>query len=235
VNTELLEPTSALNFLHLVSNRLASADPLHEVLDEIVGFVTDLVNCDSCLIYLVEGKNLVLQASKNAHPELVGNLRIAASSGITGWVAENVEPVILNDNAANDPRFRLVPELPEDSFAAFLSIPVLSRGRVVGVINVQHREPHEFTPREIKLISTVGHLVGSGIEVARLEEEVTQLSDRLESRKLVERAKGVLQRDLRLTEEEAYVMIQKQARQRRRSMREISHAILLSDELRRAQ
>lgn len=234
VNTELHEP-NALNFLHSVSNRIASADPLHEVLNEIVDFVSELVSCDSCFVFLNEGKSLVLRASRNAHPELLDSLQIEAGTGITGWVAENGEPVILRAEASKDPRFRRVPELPEDTFEAFLSIPILSRGRVVGVLNVQHRAPHDFTPREIKLISTIGHLVGAAIELARLEEEVSQLSDRLESRKHVEKAKGVLQRDLGLTEEEAYAAIQKQARQRRKSMREISQAILLSDELRRKQ
>ncbi len=47
----------------------------------------------------------------------------------------------MSQNAAQDPRFRLFNELPEDSYEAFLSVPLLSRGRVVGVINLQHRRP----------------------------------------------------------------------------------------------
>ena len=69
--------------------------------------------------------------------------------------------------------------------------------------------------------------------MARLENEVTQLSDKLATRKIVERAKGVMQRELSITEEEAYSIIQKQARQRRKSMKEVSEAILLADELKK--
>src|SRR5262249_21014444 len=102
------------------------------------------------------------------------------------------------------------------------------------LINGANRDPCVFSPREVKAVSTIGHLVGAAIEMARLENEVTQLSDKLATRKLVERAKGVMQRELSITEEEAYAMIQKQARQRRKSMKEISEAILLADELKKA-
>ena len=51
---------------------------------------------------------------------------------------------------------------------------------------------------EIQLISTIGFLVGAEVELARLEEENSQLSEELESRKIVERGKGILQRDLRI-------------------------------------
>lgn len=230
---DLTEPTHTLNFLHDVSTRIAAADPLHEVLDEIVEFVSDLVSCDSCFIYVKEAHELVLRASKNSHPEVLDRLKLTVGEGITGWVAENNEAVVLTERAWQDKRFQKFIELPEDSFEAFLSIPVSSRGNVVGVVNVQHRDPYSFTPREIKIISTLGHLVGAAIERERLEGEVSELNDKLAARKLVERAKGVIQRELGITEEEAYSILQKQARQRRKSMKEISEAILLADEMRR--
>jgi uroporphyrinogen-III synthase len=83
------------------------------------------------------------------------------------------------------------------------------------------------------LISTIGFLVGAEIEMARLESENVHLSEKLETRKLVERAKGILQRELKITEEEAYLTIQRQSRQRRKSMKEVSEAIVLSEDVRR--
>lgn len=98
---------------------------------------------------------------------------------------------------------------------------------------MQHRLPHIYRPRQIRLISTIGFLVGAIIELARLESENLQLAEELETRKLVERAKGILQRDLKLTEEEAYLTLQRESRQRRRPMKDVADAILLSDDLRR--
>jgi len=223
-----------LEFLHELGSRIAAADPLHEVLNRVVEFATSIVRCDACLIYVLQGEKLVLRASKIPHAELVGNLDLQLGQGITGWVAEHREPVSIAKNAAGDARFKAFKDLPEDRFEAFLSVPLLSRGKLVGVINVQHRKPHEHTQREIQLLSTIGFLVGAEIEMARLEMEREELSDRLETRKVVDRAKGILQRDLKIDEESAYAALRKQSRQKRRSMRELAEAIVLSDELRRA-
>ncbi|MSO45468.1 MAG: GAF domain-containing protein [Acidobacteria bacterium] len=87
-----------------------------------------------------------------------------------GRVAEHQEPVVVSHHASKDPRFQMFQDLPEDSFEAFLSVPVVSRGTLVGVINVQHRQPHTHSRREIQLISMIGFLVGAEIEMARLEE-----------------------------------------------------------------
>src|SRR6202158_941378 len=222
-----------VEFLHKMASSMASADPLQGILAHIVDFATAVVSCDSCFPYALEDGELILRASKNAHADVVDRLKLRLGQGITGWVAEHGEPVAVALNASQDPRFQLFKDLPEDKFEAFLSVPVRCRGRIVGVINLQNREPHEYSEREIRLISTIGFLVGAEIEMARLESENVHLSEKLETRKLVERAKGILQRELKLTEEEAYLTIQRQSRQRRKSMKEVSEAIVLSEDVRR--
>lgn len=222
-----------IDFLHDISSRMAAADPLHEVLAQIVEFASALVKCDSCFVYVVEDDELVLRASKNPHAEVVDRLKLKIGQGITGWVAEHREPVAVSNNAYQDVRFKLFNELPEDRYEAFLSVPILSRGRAVGVINVQHRQPHTYTRRQIRTISTIGFLVGAEIEVARLESANSQLIQQLETRKLLERAKGILQRDLKIDEEQAYLALQRQSRQKRRSLKEIAEAVVLGEEIRR--
>ena len=215
-------------FLHGIASRMAAEVDFDDILNEVVDFATAVVKCDSCFVYLLEGDELVLRASKNSHPEAVGKLKLKLGQGITGWVAKHRQPVVVVHNAALDPRFRFFNELPEDRFEAFLSVPLLSRGRVVGVINLQNIAAHNYTEREISLVSTVGFLVGAEIEMARLEKEKSQLADRLEVRKLVERAKGILQRDLKISEAEAYLMLQRQSQHRRKSMKDIAEAVTLS-------
>lgn len=227
------QESSPFEFLHELGSRIAAADPLHAVLERVVDFVSSVVKCDACLVYVLEGEKLVLRGSKLPHAGVVDTLGLPLGQGITGWVARHHEPVAIPGHAASDARFKLFTELPEDRFEAFLSVPILSRGKLVGVINVQHRREHHHTEREIRLISTIGFLVGAEVEMARLETERTALSEKLETRKSVERAKGILQRDLKLDEETAYAMLRKQSRQKRRSMREIAEAVILSDELRR--
>src|ERR1700743_843344 len=156
-------------FLHEIGSRMAAADPFHAVLERVVDFVSTVVMCDSCFVYVLEGEKLVLRASKNPHADLVDQLDLQLGQGITGWVAMHQQPVAIASQASSDPRFKMFNDLPEDHFEAFLSVPILCRGKLVGVINVQHRKPHHHSARQVRLISTVGVLVGAELEMGRLE------------------------------------------------------------------
>ena len=215
-------------FLQGIANRISSAVPFHEVLTQVVEFVTSVVECDSCFVYVLEGDELVLRASKNPHPEVVDRLKLKVGQGITGWVAQHRQPVSVPCNAGRDSRFQFFNELPEDRYESFLSLPLLSRGRTVGVVNVQNRLPHVYSEREIRMIFMVGFLVGAEIEMACLEQEKSQLVSRLELRKVLDRAKGILQQEMGISEPEAYQVLQRQSQQRRKTMKEIAEAIILS-------
>lgn len=233
MNSEIanaLTDTSEVDLVHLVTSRIADADALNETLTRIVDFICAIIRCDSCFVYVVEGQKLVLRASMNPHAEVIGQLRLRFGQGITGWVAENLKPVVISDKAFSDLRFEFFKELPEDRYEAFLSVPVLCRKRLVGVISMQHRKPHIHTEREIKLISTIGFLVGADIEMARLKTANQKLIEQLETRKIVERAKGILQRSLGIGEEEAYLRIQGNGRRLRKPMKEIAEEIILNDQ-----
>jgi uroporphyrinogen-III synthase len=224
-----------IDFLHEISSRLASADSFHMVLNRIVEFVVSVIPCDSCFIWVLDDDKLILRASKNPHADLVDQLGVQFGQGITGWVAQHREPVAISSNASNDPRFKAFRNLPEDHFEALLSTPILCASKVVGVINLQHRLGYKHSEHEIRLLSLLGFLVGAEIERARLESENVELTGRLETRKAVDRAKGILQRDLNMTEDEAYRAMQTESRQRRKSMREIAEAVILGEELRKSQ
>lgn len=220
-----------IEVLHEIGERIAASDPLYTVLKLVVDFVASVVKCDSCFVYVLEGDELILRASKNPHAEAVNRLKLRVGQGITGWVAEHKKPVAIAGKASLDPRFQSFHELPEDRFEAFLSVPILCRDKLVGVINVQHRDPHVYNQREMHLISTIGFLVGPEIELVRLDGENLRLSELSEARRLVETAQKTLARNLRITEGDAYELLQKESRGRRRSMKEIADAVLIADEI----
>jgi uroporphyrinogen-III synthase len=222
-----------LLLLNQMASRMSAAVPMNEVLGDVVEFVSTVVKCDSCMIYVLKGADLVMRASKTPRPEIIDRLSLKSGQGITGWVARHMEPVVIARGAYNDPRFQLFNELPEDRFEAFLSVPIASGGRHVGVINVQNRAEHSYSKREIGLIATLGFLVGAEVERARLESENLHLSDRLEARKIIERAKGILQRNWNVCEDDAHRTLQRESQQRRKSMREVAEAIILSEDLMR--
>ena len=229
------EEVSDIDLLHDIGSRMAAADPFHEVLDRIIEVVSAAVRCDSCFIYVLDKDKLVLRASKNPHEDVVDQLEIAVGQGVTGWVAEHRQTVALPAKAWTDPRFASFIDLPEDRFQAFLAVPILCRGKLVGVINLQHREPHNHSRREVRLVTMIGYLVGAEIELARMEYEKSQLTDQLETRKVMERAKGLLQRELNIDEEAAYLMLQKQSRQKRKPLRDVAEAVILMADMKRSK
>jgi len=171
-----------IEFLHELGKRLSAA-PLPQVLAQVVRFVADFVKCDSCFIYTLDGRELTLRASQNPHAESLDRLSIRVGQGITGWVAQHRKTVAIPRKAYEDSRFKSFSELPEDRFEAFLSVPLMCRERFIGVINIQHRQPHFHSRRDIQLITVIGYLVAAEVELARLEAENWKYSRELRTRK----------------------------------------------------
>jgi len=141
---------------------------LQDVLQGVVSLVVEFAQCDSCLIYLLDGDELVLCASNTPHPSTIGKVRMRRNEGLTGWVASERRLLAISREAYKDPRFKAFGELPEDTYEAFLSAPVIARNRVVGVINVQHRQPHQHTGSEMEVLTTVGEQIGCVLLLARM-------------------------------------------------------------------
>lgn len=235
-----MEPQVTL--LHRISNIVSSDRSLDEMLGEIIGLTVQVTDCDACLVYLIEkdSGDIVLRASQVPHADDLGILRMKMGEGVTGWVAEHKSVVALSSHAAADHRFKRFPALVEDTYEAFLSVPLVSAGEIIGVINVHHKEPHEHTPEVIGLVTFIGEQMGGAIirailaeQNARLLEETQEMKRQLETRKVVERAKGILQQRYKLSEEEAYLRLRNESRRLRRPMKDLAEAIILAEDLAR--
>lgn len=187
----------------------------------------------ACLVYLPDyaTDEIVLNASQLLHAGEIGHVHIRMGEGVTGWVAEHKSVVSLSRNYFVDSRFKNFSALIEDTYEAFLSVPLVNGGEVIGVLNVHHKEPHVHTADEISPISFLGEQMGGAIayselaaDYSKLREETLQIREQLEVRKLTERAKGILQERFNLSEREAYQRL-------RKPLRAIVEAVLLVEEL----
>ena len=159
-----LENTEAqLRLVQRISRFMARDLHLGEALEQVVSHVVEFMECDSCLLYVAIDKDLVLVASNNPQPGTIGNVRLKLGEGLTGWVAQQRRLLSVSKEAYMDPRFKLFTDLPEDTYEAFLSAPLVSRNRMMGVINVQHKEGHEHSSDEIALVTFVGEQMGGVI------------------------------------------------------------------------
>jgi len=158
-----------LTLLQKISRCMVRPMGLQEALDGVVTLVVDFMECDSCLLYVLDGGELVLRASNRPQTPAVGKVKLALSEGLTGWVAREKRLLSISREAYHDPRFKFFSDLPEDTFEAFLSAPIISRRGVEGVINVQHRDPHPHSGMEMELLTTVGEQVGCLLMLSRSE------------------------------------------------------------------
>lgn len=179
---QLRQKKDEVHLLHRLSETVSGTLDLDTVLRHLVEMVADVTKADACLLYLLnaERKELVLRASKDPHPKLIGRITLEMGEGITGWVARERAAVTIARNASEDPRFKLFHNLPEDRHQAFLSMPIIHHDRVIGVINLQHKRPHQHQPNEIAMVETIARHAGAAIENARLYASMKEKARQVE-------------------------------------------------------
>lgn len=226
---------SEVALLHQISAIVSSELTLDQMLGQLLGITVQAATCDACLVYLFDSETseIVLRASQVPHAKALGKLRMKMGEGITGWVAEHKAVVALSSNASADPRFKRFPSLVEDTYQSFISVPLVSGGDLVGVVNVHFRDQHEASPDLIATLTFIGEQMGGAVAKTmlaeanqRLIEEALEMKRQLEARKLIERAKGILMQRHGLTEEESYLRLRNDSRRSRRPMRDLAHRII---------
>lgn len=160
-----------LRLFQRISRYMIRDQPLEEALQGVVSMVVEFMECDSCLLYVLDRGELILRASNTAQSSVLGKLKLALSEGLTGWVARERRLLAISREAYHDTRFKAFSDLPEDTYEAFLSAPIVSRRGVEGVINVQHRNPHAHSGFEMELLTTVGEQVGCLLLLAQIPKQ----------------------------------------------------------------
>jgi GAF domain-containing protein len=174
---------SQVALLHRISSIVSSDQDLESVLKELVSLAMNVTHSDACLVYLIDHSTneVVLRASQLPHDAEIGKVRLKMGEGITGWVAVHNSVVALGKNATQDARFKAFSSLQEDTYQAFLSVPLVNSGELIGVINVHHSEPHQHSSDEVAMVTFIGEQMGGRIGRARLAEQSQSAVRRLET------------------------------------------------------
>jgi len=179
---KLEQKEQELRILHEVAKDISSNLELKELLSRIVTMIMNLVTADSCLIYLYDRQNdeLILTASSKPKEKSIGRVRLKIGEGVTGWAAKEKRPVVLPKEAYKDQRFKTFSSLEEDKYQAFMSIPILSKDEVVGVMNIRNMEAHNYPEHQVNLLFTVSRYLGSAIHNTIIYEEVIRKAKQLD-------------------------------------------------------
>ena len=165
---------------HIIEVTSADLD-VGEVSQRVAGLVTAATRSDVCFVHLVdeELRRVVLAGATPPFDEQVGSVQLALGEGIAGWVAKNAEPAVVPDKW-KDSRYRYIPELRGQDFTSMVSVPMLVRGRVVGVLNVHSRAARNYGEGDLALLTQVASLMARAIENARLYRRLAEREEMLE-------------------------------------------------------
>ena len=171
-----------LKILHEVAKDISSNLELKELLNRIISMIMNFITADSCLIYLYDRQDdeLILTASSKPKEKSIGRVKLKIGEGVTGWAAKEKRPVVLPKEAYKDQRFKTFSSLEEEKYEAFMSIPILSKDEVIGVMNVRNMEVHRYPEYQVNLLFTVSRYLGSAIHNAIIYEDVIRKAKQLD-------------------------------------------------------
>ncbi|MGE5487531.1 MAG: ANTAR domain-containing protein [bacterium] len=228
----------ALELAYRVSAIVSSSAALDRIVSQVICLVAKAAACDACVVFqsAAEGGDVTIYASRAPHESEPARVVLAATDCEPAWMAAPPAVLAIERRASGDARFRPVEGFVDAGHEALLSVPLAAGGTALGLVNVHDREPRAYTPAEVAMLTFVGEQLGLAIsasllacEASRLREETLRLQSELETRKLLERAKGIVQRDYGISEEEAYLRLRAESRRTRRRLREIAEAVILAD------
>lgn len=163
-----------LNDLRRIAHSFAQEPSLDVALAALAHNIKECLNTDCCSIYLAEAEQTILRlkATDGLNPLAVDQTYMRFDEGLTGWVAQREEPIKVH-NAKKHPRFKDFPDVQEESFSAFLGVPIIHRREVLGVITIQQSKARFFDREEEAFLVTLSAQLASSIAnvSARLQSE----------------------------------------------------------------
>jgi signal transduction protein with GAF and PtsI domain len=217
-----------------ISAAISSDQYIEDVLKLIVAVTANVMDSKVCSLWLIDERenNLKVRATQTMNKEYLKERSLKLGEGVVGYVAQNDKPALILD-VLKEPRYKEKELAKKMNLRSMISVPMRVKDKVVGVINCYTSYLHQFTKTELDLLTTVANQAAICIENTELMVRSKVIQEELESRKLVERAKGILMRDYGLMEDEAFNRIRKKSMDSRRSMREIAEAIILASEVKK--
>ena len=225
------EQTEALS---KISKAISSDLYLEDILKLIVTVTAQVMDSKICSLMLLDekSKKLFIRATQSISEDYTKKPPLCIGEGIAGKVAKENKAMAISDiNREEEYKYKEIAK--KEGLRSLLCIPLSVKGRVIGVIDCYTSYPHEFSKMEINMLTSVANQAAVAIENTELMVKTKVIQEELETRKLVERAKDILMKRLKLSGEEAYRRIQKQSMNTRKSMREMAEAVILTEELER--
>jgi signal transduction protein with GAF and PtsI domain len=225
-----------LGTLSKISKAITSDLYLEDILKLIVNLTANVMDAKICSLWLLddESQDLKIRATQAMSEEYLKERALKVGEGIVGLVAKDKKPIVIYD-VLEDKRYKEKTLARKEKLSSMLSVPMMVKRKVIGVLNVYTVTPYKFSKSDIVLLSTVANQAAVAIENTELMVKTKVIQEELETRKKVERAKGILMKEHKFDEDDAYKLLRKSSMDKRVSMKEIADAIILSHEIRHSK
>jgi len=226
------EEKQLLKGLLEISKAISSDLYLEDILKLIVTVTAQVMKSKICSIMLIDEKTneLKMYATQSMNELYNTKKPIKVGEGVVGKVAKENKLRVVYD-VLKEPDYKYKDIAKKLGLKSLLCVPLHVKGKVIGVLNCYTSFYHKFTNSEISAIVSVANQAAIVIENANLLVMSKVLQEELETRKLVERAKGILMKLYNLSEEEAYRKIQKKSMDTRKPIRSVAEAIIIAKEI----
>jgi len=223
-----------LKTLSRISNAIVSDFYLEDILRLIVTVTAEMMGSRICSLMLIDEntKELVIRATQSMSEEYNKKSPLRIGEGIAGKVVKNNKPMIVMD-VTKEKEYRHKDIAKSEGLCSLLCVPMAVRGKVIGVFNCYTSKPHHFSETEVNVLTTISNQAAVAIENAELSIKSKIIEGELEARKKIERAKGILMKEEGLTEEAAYLKLQRYSMNNRKSLREVAEAIILAADIKK--
>lgn len=220
--------------LSKISKAIASDLYLEDILRLVVVVTAQVMGSNICSLMLIDEKagELVIRATQSVSEEYNKKPPLKLGEGIAGKVAKENQPMTIKD-VTKEKEYKYGNIAKKEGLCSLLCVPLALKGKVIGVINCYTPSPHDFTETETDVLTSIANQAAVAIENTELLVKSRVIQEELEARKRIERAKGILMKEEGLTEEEAYLKLQKFSMDRRKTMREVAEAIILTSEMKK--
>ena len=179
VHDQLLHRANQLATLDAVATSVSRSLNLGEVLNEALDKVLEVTGLESGAIYLWDRASgeLKLTVHRGLSEEFVRQVsRMRLGEGVTGRAAMSGEPIVVDEYVKDR---RALPAAMQENLRAMVSMPLKSKDKVLGVMNIASRRERRFAPWEVQLLTSIGNQIGVAIENAQLFDEIREREKQL--------------------------------------------------------
>lgn len=215
-----------------ISRAISSDQYLDDILKLIVTVTANVMNSKVCSLWILDEKEkaLKIRATQTISEEYLKERSLKLGEGVVGYVAQHKKLLAIAD-VLIEPLYKEKKLARKEGLVSMLSVPLIVKDKVIGVINCYTSYAHEFSETEQDVLTMVARQAAVCIENTELMVKTKVIQEELEVRKLVERAKGIIMKRHGLNEAEAFKKIRKASMDSRKTMREIAEAVLLAEKI----